>query len=258
MTTPTSPIAAPEAGAAFTDDRLLGGRVRLRQPQAGYRAAIDPVFLAAAVPACASDHVLDLGTGAGAAALCLAVRTGCAVTGLEIDPAMAALARANAVANEIGGRFTIIEGDVNVPGADLAGFSHAMANPPFRDSGQGSPSPNAGKRGATVSGAAGLQPWVDLAVRAVRPGGTVTFVYRADRLPELLAMMPIVAGDVVALPLWPRAGADAGRVLVQARVGGKGPFRLSAGLVVHDPNGPYTREAEAVLRGGAAMDLSRA
>ena len=109
-----------------------------------------------------------------------------------------------------------------------------------------------------MSSAAGLRPWVDLAVRSVRRGGTVTFVFRADRVPELLALLPSAAGDVVALPLWPRAGADAGRVLVQARVGGKGLFRLSSGLVLHEPDGPYTREAEAVLRGGAALDLSRA
>ncbi|MBF0393554.1 MAG: methyltransferase, partial [Alphaproteobacteria bacterium] len=58
----------------FTDDTLLDGRVRLRQPTHGYRAAIDPVFLAAAVPAGAGQRVLDAGCGAGAALLCLCAR----------------------------------------------------------------------------------------------------------------------------------------------------------------------------------------
>ena len=238
---------------ATTDDRLLGGRVHLRQPLKGYRAAIDPVFLAAAVPAGPGDSVLDLGTGPGAAALCLAVRTGCAVTGIELDPAAVTLARENAVTNAV--RFTVIAADIADPATSYAGFDHAMANPPFLDEGQGTPPPNLGKRAANMAASGAVDRWVDLAVRAVRPGGTVTFVYRADQLPGLLAAFPDGAAGVAVFPLWRRAGDTAERVLVQARAGGRAPFQLLAGLVLHESAGPYTRAAEAVLRGGSAIDL---
>ena len=79
---------------ATSDDMLFGGRVKLRQPVDGYRVAIDPVLLAAAVPARDEDPVLDIGCGTGAASLCLAARVqGCKVVGLERDHALAQLAQ---------------------------------------------------------------------------------------------------------------------------------------------------------------------
>src|SRR5262249_57456631 len=106
----------PEALAseAFTDDAILGGQLRLRQPAKGYRTGIDPVFLAAAAPPAAT--ALDLGCGAGAAALCLAWRRpGVAVAGLELQPALAALARKNVQRNNLEGRVVIHEGDLLQP-----------------------------------------------------------------------------------------------------------------------------------------------
>jgi len=77
-------MTARTAGAATTEDRLLNGRVRLRQSADGYRAAIDPVFLAAAVPPGGPCSVLDLGCGAGAATLCLLAR--CLRPDSQVDP----------------------------------------------------------------------------------------------------------------------------------------------------------------------------
>ncbi len=252
--------AARRAGAAtVTEDTLVGGRVRLRQPGTGYRVAIDPVLLAAAVPARAGQLVLDLGAGVGAAALSLAARVaGCRVTGLERDPALAGLANQNAVLNQVAERVRVIAGDVRTPPPELEaeGFDETMLNPPHLIASGADPSPEPGKRAANVEGeGAGLAVWLDRAIDMTRPDGGITVIHRAERLGELLACLAGRAGDVRVLPLWPKADRPAKRVILRARKGSTAPLRLCPGLVLHQPDGRYTAAAEAVLRDGAALAL---
>ena len=241
-----------------TEDQLLGGRVRLRQPEEGYRAAIDPVLLAAAVPARSGDRVLDAGTGAGAAALCLAARVpGCRIVGIEKDAAMARLARGNAALNEVEERVSIVEADLaGAGGGGLAAgsFHHAMANPPYLAPG-GTASPHALKAAANIEADAALGDWVAFALKMVRAKGSLSFIYRADRIEVLLAALAGKAGELVLFPLWPKEGAAAKRILVRARKGVASPSRLAPGLVLHGADGRYTAAAEAVLRGGAPLEI---
>lgn len=239
------------------EDRLLQGRVRLHQPVTGYRIAIDPVLLAAAVPAGADDHVLELGCGVGAAALCLLARVpGARVTGLELQPELAALARANAEANDLTHSFEPLPGDLLEPPVEVAagGFDHAMANPPYLEPGRADAPADPIQATATVEGAARLADWVAAMTRLVRRKGTVTLIHRADRLADLLAALHGRAGEIVVAPLWPSAEADAKRVLVRARVGVATPLRLAPGLRLHDPGG-FTAQARAVLEDGQALVL---
>lgn len=240
-----------------SEDRLLDGAIRLRQPREGYRVAIDPVFLAAAVPARGGECVLELGVGSGAAALCLAHRVpGCAVVGLERERAAAALAARNAALNGMAERVEIVVGDLrDPPGAiKMQRFDHVMANPPYL------PRACTDRRQATaqdkshVEGEADLRAWVDGALRRVRPRGTVTFIHRADRLDALLGALEGRAGGIVVVPLWPKAGVAAKRVIVRARKGVATPLLLTAGLVLHGPDGKFTPAAERILREGAALE----
>lgn len=242
------------ADDALTRDALLGGRVRLWQPRRGFRAATDAVLLAAAVDARPGDRVLDAGCGAGAATLCLLARLpGVEAQGLEAQADYAALARRN-------GLPTVWEGDLFDPPADLAriGFDWVMTNPPFfSPDGAGSPDPgrDAARRAAAPAGA-----WASAALRRVRSGGRLALIHLAERLPEILAGLA-GAGDIRVLPLQPRIGRPAGRILLTARKGARGPFRLAAPLVLHD--GPahegdrddFSAAARAVLRDGAALSF---
>lgn len=245
----------------WTEDRLLDGRLRLFQPVRGYRAAVDPVLLAAAVPAAAGESVLDLGTGVGTAALCLAHRApGAAVTGLEIQPALAAAARrgvaANALGDGFGGRVRIVTGDLRHPPADLGtNFDQVMANPPYQSADHGHPPEDPSRALANVEGDTRLAHWLDAALDRLRPKGRLTLVHRADRLDEILAGLWGRAGEVVVFPLWPAAGRPARRVLVAARKGVRAPLRLAPGLVLHEADGAYTAAAQAILRDGAALVL---
>ena len=239
--------------AGIGEDRLLGGRVRLRQPRRGYRAAIDPVLLAAAVPAAPGELVADLGTGAGAAALCLLARCpGCRVTGFELQPGLAALAADNARLNGLEDRFSVVAGDIACAAQDWCGrFGRVMANPPYLPAARADLS--AGDDPATVEGGAGLGDWVRAALALVRPKGTVALIHRADRLDELLAHLAAGAGGIVVLPLWPKPGLAAKRVVVCARRGVRAPLTLGPGLVLHDARGCYTGAAEQVLRAAQGL-----
>jgi tRNA1Val (adenine37-N6)-methyltransferase len=242
---------------ALTDDKFLCGRLRLLQPRKGYRAATDPVLLAAACPAEAEETVLDLGCGAGAAALCLAARVpSLRLSGLEVQPGYADLARQNAARNGIA--LDVHDGDLSrMPKALRIDFDHVIANPPYYAS-EGSPSPDA-KRATAMQVATPLRQWIEAASRRLRPGGWLTVICGTDGLPEVLGALGSKLGSAVVLPLAAREHRPAVRVILRARKGGRSPFRLLAPLVIHQ--GPahdgdresYTPEANAVLRGGADL-----
>lgn len=241
----------------LSDDKFLCGRLRLLQPVQGYRAATDPVLLAAACPAEPGQSVLDLGCGAGAAALCLGARVpGLTLAGLELQPAYADLARRNAERNGIS--VEVQEGDLaRIPKPLRRDFDHVIANPPYYPAG-GSPSPLA-IRARAMQVETPLSDWVAAAARRLRPGGWLTLICGADGLPEVLAALAPKLGSAAVLPLAAREGRPALRVILRARKGGRAPFRLLAPLVIHQ--GPahdgdresYTPQANAVLRDGADL-----
>jgi tRNA1(Val) A37 N6-methylase TrmN6 len=245
-------------GPAFTEDGLFDGRVRLRQPANGARAAIDPVFLAAAVPAQRHQLILDIGCGTGAATLCLLHRVPeCRVIGLDMQRDLVRLATENIALNGFGGRATALIGDLLQPPPRLSpgSFDHVMANPPFLPAGHSTPPVNPARAAASVEGEAGLGDWVRFALAMLRGKGSVTMVHRADRLDALLGHLAGRVGEVVVYPLWPYAGRAASRVLVRARKEVAAPARLLPGLTLHEADGQYTAAAEAVLRGGEALAL---
>ncbi len=248
------------SAGALTEDRLLGGRVRLSQPEVGYRAATDPVLLAAAVPARAGERVLELGCGAGAALLCLAARVpGLALTGLEIQPAYLALARENAAANGVAAR--LVAGDVAAMPAPLRNesFDQVLFNPPYHPADHLG-SPDAGRDRAHRE-AVPLGAWVAAGLARLRPKGRLTLIHRAERLAEILAALAGPAGEIAVKPLVARAGRDAKRVIVTARKGVRGPLRLAPPLVLHagpahlaDRADP-TPEAHAILAEAAPLPI---
>jgi tRNA1(Val) A37 N6-methylase TrmN6 len=227
--------------------------VTVTQPQSGFRSGLDAVMLAAAIPALAGQKLLELGSGAGTAALCLAARVaGLDVTGVEIAPALAALANENAAANGATARF--VAADIFALPPELKqGFDHVFCNPPFHGAGQASPDP---ARASALMDGGRLTDWLTVGLQRTVSGGYFTAILRADRLNQALAALP--ERGVAAFPLLPHAGEAPKRVIVQARKGSAAPFALLPGLVLHRQDGSWTPEAEAVLRRGGALALSGA
>ncbi|MBF0169263.1 MAG: methyltransferase [Alphaproteobacteria bacterium] len=244
--------------AAFSKNALLGGRVQLWQPRQGYRAAIDPILLAAAVPAKSGQFCLELGIGSGAASLCLLARLTelGGITGLEIDPEQAHLARLNVDLNRVSDRLQVIEGDATRLASDLSSsaFDHAFMNPPYLEADRHDPPPGAAKRQAHMEKDGALEAWIAAAARLVKPKGTLTIIHRADRLSCILAALSRQFGSQHILPLWPRTGMPAKRVIVQAVRGGRGALVLLPGIVLHGGQ-DYTQDAEAILRHGQAIEM---
>lgn len=236
-------------------DRLLGGRIELAQPLGGYRVAVDPLLLAAAVPAQNGETVADMGSGSGAVGLCLAVRiSGCTVIAIEREPDLAVLARANAEQNGLAGRVLTTQGDVAALPLAEGSLDHAAMNPPYMPANTATPPPDRLKRVGAIEGAASLAGWIAAAWPLVRRGGTVTMIHRADRMDEIVAhCRRCQAGGLTVIPVWPHAGQPARRIVVRLRKGDRSPLVLHPGLVLHETDGRFTPAAEAVLRDAAPL-----
>ncbi len=249
---------------ALTRDQFLGGKLILHQPAKGYRAGVDPVLLAAAVSARAGQSVLDMGCGAGAAALCLGTRiAGLRLTGLELQPHYAALARRNAADNGIA--FEVIQGDLTEMPAALKSrqFDHVIMNPPYFDRTTGSSAPDPARETALGGGDVRIAQWIDAAAKRLAPKGYLTLIQRAERMPEILAATAACLGSLQLLPLSPRPGRDSRLVILRARKDGHAAFRLHDRLQMHkgevheNDEENYTDVIRSVLRAGAALPFPK-
>ncbi|MFJ6023740.1 tRNA1(Val) (adenine(37)-N6)-methyltransferase [Brevundimonas sp. NPDC092305] len=250
MTVATDTESTPEV----VENALLGGRVRLLQPAKGYRAGMDAALLAAAVDARPGQRVIEAGCGAGAVLMQIAARSpGVSLTGLERDPGAADLSRRNATLNGV--EVEILTGDVaaGFRALDRAPFDWAVSNPPFFDDPTALRAPSPGKHGAWMADD-GLIAWTRFLLKGVRERGKIVVIHRADRLADLLAGLGETAGSFAVRPIHAFADEPAKRVLVQAVKTGKAPLRLLPALVLHERSGAkYSKEAEAILRGEAAL-----
>lgn len=238
----------------LTSDAFLGGKVTALQPKQGYRAATDPVLLAAAVEAKSGENVLELGCGAGVASLCLSARVeGLAITGVERQEPYADLARRNGI--------PAVTADISDLPADLRqqSFDHVIANPPYYPPGGGSAARDAGRETA-LREETPLSVWLDSASRRLKPRGWLTMIHAADRLPDLLAAMDRRLGSISLRPVAAREGRPAGRILLRARKEGRARFRLLSPLILHQgkehpgDQEHFTELASAILRRGAALN----
>jgi tRNA1(Val) A37 N6-methylase TrmN6 len=235
-----------------TDDRLLDGRVIVRQPIDGYRAAIDPVLLAAAVRAKAGQKILDAGCGTGAAMFCLAARVpGLALTGLEIQQRHAVLAGEGIALNKLNETFIAV-GDITRPAPDMREtFDIVLTNPPYGDA--GTAPPNESLAVAHMEGDIDVATWIKGCLVCLKPKGRLVMIHRADRLSDILTALHKGTGDIRILPIFPKAGQPARRVIVDAGKGRQTPDTLLPGLVLHENGGTYTSAADDILRHGHAL-----
>lgn len=246
----------------ITDDVFLGGRLHMLQPEHGYRAGLDAVLLAAAVAAAAGQSVLDAGAGVGVAGLSVVARVpGVKVTLVEREPQLAALAQENIARNGLADRATVAQGDIGDSGEAWSdgrlvaeGYDHVIANPPYIAAGRGSMPPVAIKAGAHVMEAGALEAWARFLARMAAPKANLTLIHRADALGDVLGVLSRRFGGIDVMPVQPREGEIASRIIVGGVKGSRRPLRLLPPLVLHGPEGNgFLPPVEAILRHAAPL-----
>jgi len=240
---------------ALTRDAFLGGLLHLYQPVRGYRAGVDPVLLAATIPAISGEKVLELGCGVGAAILCLGARVpGLSLTGVEREAQFATLAARNG-----GSALEVVRADIAALPLTLRQrqFDHVLANPPYwqRAASVASDDP---AREAAHGEQTPLALWIAVAAKRLAPKGLLHVIHRAERLPDLMAALPRDMGSVEVLPVAARTGRAAERIILRARKSGRADFRLHAPLILHRgadhlDGDQYTDAVRNALRSGAAL-----
>lgn len=246
-----------------TIDAVLGGRLRIRQPRRGHRVGHDAILLAAVTGGSYGQQAVEFGAGVGAAGLAVASRCpGLRVTLVEIDPVLSALAKENARLNRFDERFKVVTHDVTLPtlfAADnvMGGSAdRVLMNPPFNDAERHNVSPDPSRALAHAASSDTLSRWIGAAARALNARGVLTMIWRADALARVLEALRHEFGDVAVLPVHPRPGAPAIRVLIRAVKGQQAPLALLPGLILNDENGRPSAAAEAVLREGKPLPLA--
>lgn len=246
----------------LSHDAFLGGRLRLWQPVAGYRAGVDAVMLAAAVSAQTGDSVLELGCGVGTASLCLASRVpGLAVTGIEVQPDYAALATRNAAENRLPLR--VLNTDLRELPADIrnAQFTHVMMNPPYFDRDTGTAAKDNG-RDTALGGATPLADWLNTGIKRLAPKGHLTLIMRMERLPEVMVAIGTRLGSLVLQPIAGRLMRPPELFLLRGTLAGRAPFHMASPLTMHKgathsvDSESYTDTLHAVLRNGEKLIIA--
>ena len=251
-----------EALAGITEDLFLGGRLRLRQPKSGHRSGLDAVLLSAATAARAGDRVVEFGAGVGVAGLSLAKRAGAiALTLIEIDPQLAALARDNAAANDVDADVLVLDVTASAEAFANAGLKPDSAdvvlmNPPFNDAARHRASPDLARASAHVADAETLEGWIHGGRRLLKSGGALTLIWRADGLSDVLAALGRGFGSLVILPVHGDAAKPAIRVLIRAVKGGRAPTKILAGLLLNDESGLPKKEVAKLLAGEGVLPLA--
>jgi tRNA1(Val) A37 N6-methylase TrmN6 len=246
----------------FTEDAFLGGQLRLRQPKSGHRAGHDAMLLAAATSARSGDRVVDFGAGVGAAGLAVAKRVaGIELVLVEIDEALAGLARGNADSNAIAADVIVLDvastaGAFAAVGLSPDSVDVVLMNPPFNDAARHRASPDKAREIAHVATAATLESWIHAARRILKSGGALSLIWRADGLLEVLAALDRGFGSLAILPVHGDAKMPAIRVLIRAIKGGKAPTRLHAALMLNDESAVPNKQVQDILSGKEVLPLA--
>lgn len=234
---------------------VLDHKVQLLQAESGFRTSLDSVFVAAACPANEGEHILDLGAGVGGASFCLLWRVAEShVTGLEIQPNHVDLATKNIALNNAEGRAKFLHADIREwRGANR--FDHVICNPPYLDAGTytRSPSEERAKALGHDEEKVTVQDWIDAGFHNLKSGGSLTLIHRADYTDKIVQGLGRKFGAIEIIPLYPKAGKEAVRVIVRALKDRRSPAKISPAILLHEENGAYTQAADAILRGGAAI-----
>lgn len=236
-------------------DAFLGGKIKVYQDNSGYKSGVDAVLLASLVKAHRGAKVLDMGSGVGVAALCLAARIpNIEVYGLEICEDFYNLAVQNSQENSLSSAYTPVRGSVLDKDIFDSQFDIIMSNPPYYKNYQNKADLSLKEQG-NMEGEATLADFIRFAFYNLKNNGYLYLIQRSERLKETLDLLPAKHwGNIEIHPIYSFINAPAKRFIVVAKKLGAGDNTiLHYGIVLHKNDTTYTEQAEKILRKGEAF-----
>ncbi len=234
-----------------TLDTLFSGRLKILQSKAGYRFSIDALLLASFVEFRDTDRMIDLGTGCGIIPLILAFRRkGIKITGVEVQPSLADLARRNAAANRLSSRIRIWEKDfTGLSARKWAGkFDRVISNPPYREIGAGRINPGEEKALARHEFKATLKDLLHSAHLLLKERGKLAMIYPASRTTDLVQGMRQLHLEPKRLQFVHSRPDEEARLLLAEAQKGSGPqVRILPPFFLYNEKGRYTPEASRLF-----------
>ena len=245
---------------AHSHDYLLDRKIKIFQPENGYRASTDAVLLAASVefPSRAEVKILDVGSGTGAVSLCLAQQNFGGkrlIHGLELQEELVDLANYSAKENFFN-FVTFFHADIRrkIVNTEIFPCSYdiVVTNPPYSE--HDMPSPNPSKALAHNHTDFGLKQWLLFCLKMVKPFGKIYMINRVESLPVFIDALSGHVGGIAILPIYSKHNQDAKRIIVCAQKDSKSPSRILEPFIMHDNDGDYTVQAQKILRGGQSFN----
>ncbi|MCR4896349.1 MAG: tRNA1(Val) (adenine(37)-N6)-methyltransferase [Lachnospiraceae bacterium] len=239
-----NPSPLLKTGERIDDLQRCGFRI-IQDPDR-FRFGMDAVLLSGFVKASKGDALLDLGTGTGILPILLAAKTQCAhLTGLEIQPESADMARRSVAMNGLEERVDIVTGDLKEASSifPLASFDIVTCNPPYMIGEHGIPNPSDAKAVARHEICCTFSDVARETARVLKPGGHFFLVHRPFRLSEILCTLTAEKLEPKRMRLvYPYADREPNMVLIEAVRGGRSRISVEKPLILFREKDVYTEE----------------
>ncbi|MDR0677974.1 MAG: methyltransferase [Holosporaceae bacterium] len=239
----------------LTEDSILNRKIKIFQPERGYRVAIDPIILSNF--ACgfnnrcrskiATKKILDVGCGVGTISLILKMKESTSqITAIDIDERICEICRRNARINSL--NVDVINvglENINYVLKDKL-FDQIVTNPPFFDEKLSRISES--KKLANFE-TMNLSHWIVLCFKKLKSGGIFSMIHDASRIDDILCSLKNIAGSIQIIPIFPKINCRANRIIVTAKKSSKSASSILPGIVVHESNGSYSEAVREILSG---------
>lgn len=231
-----------------TLDSFYCGRILVLQKRKGYRFSVDAPLLADDIQTGESDEILELGTGCGIISLLLSVKPFRHLTAVEVQPALADLARRNVRINQLEERISIVEEDLN-SFQPKGRFDVIFSNPPYHKRGAGHLSLTEEKSIAKHELKSSISDIMQKTSQLLKKKGRAHFIFPARREKDLLLAVEACGMKVKRKrSVFPRAGAGANWILFTCGFTSR-RTEIRPGLVLHEEEGCYSREVQGIFSG---------
>ena len=227
-------------------DDLQRNHYKIIQDSDRFCFGMDAVLLSGFARAKEGDRVLDLGTGTGIIPILMEAKTCAAhLSGLEIQPDSADMARRSVKLNGLEEKIEIVTGDIKeaVSLFGPASCDVVTCNPPYMTEHHGLTNPGAPKAIARHELLCTLEDVISQAGRLLKPGGNFYMVHRPFRLADIFVLLRQYKIEPKRMKLvYPFVDKEPNMVLIEANRGGRPRMTVEKPLIVYKEPGVYTDE----------------